>query len=246
MPYEYKDRDGDRLGISQAGGVAAIFEMYGLCRVAAGDFPEVIGEMYKAAGQPAPVILGRPEVSIPANGDPLRCGDLTLRMYEGGISMGLPGVTAAAISPDALRRRAAFMAAYADAVEAGPNRAGADPEAPRPDSPLDGDGKWRPYGGSLLTAERFGRQVRVSFDVANGAASSFPPAKARETAAALVALADEAEAEPDPAEVEALAKAMHIAVCESGTRCVQKPEDDELKRARTAIRWMNARGTADV
>jgi hypothetical protein len=125
--YTYKDGMGGELEIRPGEGGRALVDMGtdDRARVSADDLPEVIGKLYEACGLPSPVILERPSISIP-DGDPVRCGDLSLRMYEGGISMGLPGVTAAAISPDALRRRAAFMAAYADAVEAEPDPAGID------------------------------------------------------------------------------------------------------------------------
>lgn len=176
-PYEYMDPDDRKLTIWPRNASASTDA---LVRIYDGDFAtitvkqsavrEIAGKLYEACGLPSPVILERPEITIPANGDSVRCGDLSLRMYDGGISMGLPGVTAAAISPDALRRRAAFMAAYAE----------------------------------------------------------------------------QAEAEPDPEEVEALAKVLHVAVCESGGNCVQAPPDADRKRARAALQWQKSKAAEDA
>jgi len=122
-PYRYESETGATLRVDPAGHVAMV-KVTGKnggeawAPVDAIGIPAITRAMYQACGQAPPVILPRPDISLPAAGGPLRCGDLSLRMYEVGISMGLPGITAAAISPDALRRRAAFMAAYADAVEA--------------------------------------------------------------------------------------------------------------------------------
>jgi hypothetical protein len=74
---------------------------------------------------------------------------------------------------------------------------------PRPELPEGG--KWRPAEGSRLVLSQQGNDVRVEFDITNGASSTMPPAKAREMAAVLAVLADEADAEPDPAEVDRLA-----------------------------------------
>ena len=128
-PYRFISENGGELWISPHGdGPSAL-----LSAVRNGDEAEVLvtrtgladvtAKLYEACGLPSPVILERPGVSIPAGGDPLFCGDLSLRTYEYGIAMGLPGITAAAVAPGTLRRRAAFMAAYADAAEAEPDPA---------------------------------------------------------------------------------------------------------------------------
>jgi hypothetical protein len=162
--YTYKDGFGGELEIRSGEGGCALVDMGtdDRARVSADDLPEVAGKLYEACGRSSPVILDRPSIRIPADGGPLFCGDLSLRMHEGGISMGLPGIpgiTAAAVSPDALRRRAAFMAAYADA----------------------------------------------------------------------------AEAEPDPAEVDRVARIIHKASCACGSQCVAAPEGDDLKAGRAVV-----------
>jgi len=125
-PWTYTDGDNGELVISTCNPGEVTVQTQGnasLAVVIADDLPEVVAKLYEACGLPSPVILERPGVSIPAGGDPLFCGDLSLRTYEYGIAMGLPGITAAAVAPGTLRRRAAFMAAYADAAEAEPDPA---------------------------------------------------------------------------------------------------------------------------
>jgi hypothetical protein len=126
--YRHEDEEGDWLSIAPRDRkpATALIKSSGGAEVTPAELPVITAKLYEACGQPSPVILERPSVSIPAGGEPLFCGDLSLRTYEGGVSMGLPGITAAAISPDALRRRAAFMAAYADALEAEPDPAEVD------------------------------------------------------------------------------------------------------------------------
>jgi hypothetical protein len=63
------------------------------------------------------------------------------------------------------------------------------------------------------------------------------PGHAREIAAILAACADEAEPEPDPADVDALAAAIH-----AGTGCCDgAPSENHRSAARTALRWMKDR-----
>lgn len=54
-------------------------------------------------------------------------------------------------------------------------------------------------------------------------------------AAALVSAMREAEAWPDPAEVEELATAIHRANCEGGTRCLRNPDDGDRSAARLVL-----------
>ncbi len=113
---------------------------------------------------------------------------------------------------------------------------------PRQETPpglTSGACEWRPYEHSILAARRVGNEVRVEMERSNGASCTFPPAKAREMAAVLATLADEAEAEPDPAELEQLATVIHRANCKSGQRCVQRPDDTDLVAARAVLlaRW---------
>jgi hypothetical protein len=70
----------------------------------------------------------------------------------------------------------------------------------RPDIP-DG-ASWSPWQDCPLTVAVDGGKVRQMWR--DGPSLSMTPAQARQHAAALVVLADRAEAEPDPAEVEAL------------------------------------------
>lgn len=65
--------------------------------------------------------------------------------------------------------------------------------------------EYRAMPGSALKVSRNGTLVRVEWDVACGVASNLPPGNARQFGAAIIALADEAEAEPDPADVDELA-----------------------------------------
>jgi hypothetical protein len=69
-----------------------------------------------------------------------------------------------------------------------------------------------------------------------------PPAALRELAGHLVALAEQAEAEPDPEEVDGLAAAVRAEFQSDGT----PPTEWEKKVARAALRWMNAKGARDA
>lgn len=113
---------------------------------------------------------------------------------------------------------------------------------PRVMHPLSGP--WRLSEGSTLTASCYGKQVRIAFDQVNGPASAFPPAEARELAAVLVALADQAEAEPDPAEVEELAEAIRAAIHPDAPRLGLRPTDSDRIAARTALQWKREAGSA--
>lgn len=72
-----------------------------------------------------------------------------------------------------------------------------------------------------------GRQVRLIRD------------EPLRVAAALVSAMREAEAAPDPAEVEELAAVLHSASHPNG--CTRGPTSEQVDEARAALRWMDAR-----
>lgn len=126
-PYRHEDADGDAMTISPGDGEALIVILKQLpVRVGPPDIDGITRAMHEACGQQPPVILERPDVQIPRDGSPVRFGDFGFRLYEGDIAVSLPGIVAKAITPGALRETAAFMAAYADAVEAEPDPADVD------------------------------------------------------------------------------------------------------------------------
>lgn len=68
------------------------------------------------------------------------------------------------------------------------------------------------------------------------------PHEARQAAAVLAAYADLAELEPDPAEVDELAREIHKS--NPYARISPDPGDDERSAARTALLWMRKREAA--
>jgi hypothetical protein len=100
-------------------------------------------------------------------------------------------------------------------------------------------GPWRPRQGAALLANRIDNHVAVGFDSPAGssAMATITPSQAREMAAVLVAYADEADAEPDPAEVEELAGEMSADVRRIGG----SPPEEWRIAARAALRWMRDR-----
>jgi hypothetical protein len=60
-------------------------------------------------------------------------------------------------------------------------------------------------------------------------------------AAAIAVLADQADMEPNPADVEDLARAIHAA-----KRCSGDPTEGDREAARTALLWMRDRETRDA
>jgi hypothetical protein len=75
-----------------------------------------------------------------------------------------------------------------------------------------------------------------------------PPAALRALASHLVALADDAEAnpEPDPDEVDELAHAIRLGLYPDSDRVGLQPSESEKKAARAALRWMNAKAARDA
>jgi hypothetical protein len=99
-----------------------------------------------------------------------------------------------------------------------------------------------PDDGSLFRFGDFGFRLYpegVAPSLPGIEAKVVPAAALRELAAHLVALADQAEAEPDPAEVDELAAAIR-AERASHDALPLPPAIDKLS-ARTALRWMNAK-----
>lgn len=76
--------------------------------------------------------------------------------------------------------------------------------------------------------------------VVTGRAAVLTAAQARQAAAVAVALADLKD-EPDPAEVDSLAMAVHGARCEGGDGCEWAPTIDDRNTARAALKWMRER-----
>ena len=101
--------------------------------------------------------------------------------------------------------------------------------------------EYRPMPGSMLKVSRLGRNVHIEWDATNGCGSSLAPADARRFAAAIVAYAEEAETEPNPAEVEELADAIKAELYPDYFR--RAWAEANVIAARTALRWMNARKT---
>lgn len=105
-------------------------------------------------------------------------------------------------------------------------------------------GEWKPDPDSLLrvSRDRDRLTVRTTMD---GGAAVLTPAAARAMVVALAVLADEAEAEPDPEEVEELAHALRLELFPDSVRAGLKPSGADRTAARAALRWMNARGKRD-
>jgi hypothetical protein len=106
--------------------------------------------------------------------------------------------------------------------------------------PIPEDGEWQSDGNSLLrvSRDRDRLTVRTTMD---GGAAVLSPADARAMAAVLATLADEAEAEPNPEEVDALAAAIMREHNPGAMRL-----DGARPFARTALRWMNAKAKRDA
>jgi hypothetical protein len=98
---------------------------------------------------------------------------------------------------------------------------------------------WSPDPNSLLrvSRDRDRLTVRTTMD---GGAGVLTPAAGRATAAVLAVLADEAEAEPDPEEVDELAAALMAAHNPSAMGI-----EGARPFARTALRWMKAKAAGD-
>jgi hypothetical protein len=67
---------------------------------------------------------------------------------------------------------------------------------------------------------------------------SFAPAAIRDIAAALAVMADEAESEPDPAEVEELARVIRADLYPPSESIGLRPGESDRTAARAALRWM--------
>jgi hypothetical protein len=72
------------------------------------------------------------------------------------------------------------------------------------------------------------------------------PAYARELAALIALHADQAEAEPDPEEVDALAEAIRAELYTDSSRVGLRPSESDVASARIALRWIKAREKRDV
>lgn len=103
---------------------------------------------------------------------------------------------------------------------------------------MTGTGKWRPYESSMLAVSRNGKQVHLELDRVNGGGVSFPPEKAREMAGVLLALADEADAEPSLEEIGELESVLREA---TGRR---EPDDMMTGLARAVLLAGWKRGAA--
>lgn len=108
----------------------------------------------------------------------------------------------------------------------------------RPDIPEGTSGS--PWRDCELTVAVDGGKVRQMWR--DGPSLSMTPAQARQHAAALVVLADQADAEPDAAEVEELAREIHASGPYAGMAL--NPSGDERDAARTALLWMRKREAA--
>lgn len=94
-------------------------------------------------------------------------------------------------------------------------------------------GDERPETGPNGTDTAIGRvyPYRTARGTLVGVGGKFlKPGEARQAAAVLMAYADAAEPEPDPAEVRELARVLHAADC-----CGGDPSNDNLKMARAAL-----------
>jgi hypothetical protein len=103
----------------------------------------------------------------------------------------------------------------------------------RPDIPESDP--WCPWPGSSLSAIAAGRQVRQMW--LNGPSLSMAPAQARQYAA----LADRADAEPDPADVDDLAAVIRHELYPGSERTGLRPSGSDRTAARAALRWMRDR-----
>jgi hypothetical protein len=101
--------------------------------------------------------------------------------------------------------------------------------------------EWKPDGNSLLrvSRDRDRLTVRTTMD---GGAAVLSPVAARAMAGVLAALAGEAEAEPDPTEVDDLAAAIRAEFQGDGT----PPTEWEKKTARAALRWFKNQESRDA
>jgi hypothetical protein len=108
---------------------------------------------------------------------------------------------------------------------------------PRVMPPLGGP--WRPEKGAALWAARVRAgnapgEVRVGWGGA-GPYEDMTPAKAREMAAVLAALADEADAEPDLAEVDELAEVIRAGLYPPSKEIGLRPDDADRAAARAVL-----------
>jgi hypothetical protein len=124
-PQVWADEEGDELVFAPSGEAPGRLRLHARrgvgVYVTAADIPVIAGKAYRALGLPSPVILERPEV--PQDGSPFRFGDFGLTMRNGSVAVSLPGVEGEAITPAALRKAAAYLAAYADMAVAQPDPA---------------------------------------------------------------------------------------------------------------------------
>lgn len=107
----------------------------------------------------------------------------------------------------------------------------------RPDVP-EGE-PWRPRPGSSLSAAVDGNRVREMW--LEGPSLSMTAAETRRHAAALAVLADRADAEPDPGDVDELAAAIRSGLYPDSERIGLRPGESDRVAARTALRWMRDR-----
>lgn len=105
------------------------------------------------------------------------------------------------------------------------------PEVPADGSPVDRMGfRLRADGGKVqYEADRTGELY---------------PGEARALAAMIVALADSVRPEPDPGDVDELAKVMRLAIHPGSGRLGLGPTDGDRTAAAAALKWMRDRGEA--
>jgi hypothetical protein len=103
------------------------------------------------------------------------------------------------------------------------------------------DGSQVGYGDFRISRDDHG----VAFEL-HGRATCMPPRAALVLAAYITAYAMQAEAEPDPEEVEELARALRLELFPDSVRAGLQPSGADRTAARAALRWMNARGKRDA
>lgn len=156
------------------------------------------------------------------------------------------------IGPHTSKPATAFLTAAANGVEITPKDlpafTGKLREAcglPSPVIPERSSARF-PEDGSPFRFGGFGFRLRpegVCPSLPGIEAKAVPPAALRELAAHLVALADDAEArpEPDPDEVDELAHAIRLGLFPGSDITGVRVGDGDRTAARAALRWMNAK-----
>lgn len=109
------------------------------------------------------------------------------------------------------------------------------PQIPEDDSPLC-------YGNFVIRLEDSG----VAIGLPGFYGKAIPPGAALELAAYIAAYAGQADAEPDPVEVEELAARIRSEIHPDSDRLGLRPSESDRIAARAALRWMRDREARDV